>query len=686
MNIMKTKIISLVAILAMSFALHAQVDRTKKPTPGPAPQVKFGKADKFTLKNGLTVIMVENHKLPRASATLTIDNKPVFEGDKAGVSSMMGSLLGRGTPSITKDAFNERVDFLGANVGFGSSSAFASSLSRYFEEVLGLMADGVKNSQFTQEEFDKEQKITLDGIKSSEKSVTAAARRVEDLLTYGENHPFGEYVSKESVNNITLADVKANYNTYYKPNNAYLIIQGDFNSKKMKKLVKGMFGDWEAGNIPASTFPKPTNVETTEINFINMPNAVQSEIAIINNIDLKLGDKDYYAALLANRILGGGGTARLYSNLREDKGYTYGSYSSVRQSRNAATFRATASVRNMVTDSSVVEMMKEINMIRYQKITEAELKNAKAQYIGSFVINVQQPATVARYALNKELYNLPKNYYETYLEKINAVTIDDVQNAAIKYFKGDKARIVITGKGIDVLKNLEKNEVYNIKYFDKYGNPTEKPEMTLPIPAGMTADKVVDSYVKAIGGTDKVSAVKTLLMAYDATIQGTPLVLTTKVAAPNKETFSISVQGQVFQKRSFNGTTGYSEAQGAKRDMTAEELAAAKAKTMPFADMAYKSGKLDRIEPLDGKNAYVIISGDTEIFYDVVSGLKIQSVRIAKGPDGTETRIPTLFSDYKEVNGILFPHKRDQITPQFTLNFVLKEVKVNEGVEDKDFD
>jgi predicted Zn-dependent peptidase len=293
---MKTKIVLLVAILSMSFALNAQVDRTKKPAPGPAPVVKFGKADKFTLKNGLTVIIVENHKLPRASARLTIDNKPYFEGKKAGVSGMMGSLMGRGTPSITKDNFNERVDFLGANIGFGSSSSFAASLSRYFDEVLGLMADGVKNSQFTQEEFDKEQKITLDGIKSNEKSVTSAARRVENLLTYGANHPYGEYISKESVNNITLADVETNYNRYYRPNNAYLIIQGDIKPKKIKKLVKNLFGDWKTREISEIEIQKPINVETTEINFINMDNAVQSEIAIINNIELKLGDKDYYAA------------------------------------------------------------------------------------------------------------------------------------------------------------------------------------------------------------------------------------------------------------------------------------------------------------------------------------------------------------------------------------------------------
>lgn len=683
---MKTKIVLLVAILSMSFALNAQVDRTKKPAPGPAPVVKFGKADKFTLKNGLTVIVVENHKLPRASARLTIDNKPYFEGKKAGVSSMMGSLIGRGTPSITKDNFNERVDFLGANIGFGSSSSFAASLSRYFDEVLGLMADGVKNSQFTQEEFDKEQKITLDGIKSNEKSVTSAARRVENLLTYGANHPYGEYISKESVNNITLADVETNYNRYYRPNNAYLIIQGDIKPKKIKKLVKKLFGDWKTREIPEIEVQKPINVETTEINFINMDNAVQSEIAIINNIELKLGDKDYYAALLANRILGGSGTARLFKNLREDKGYTYGSYSRIRQSRYAASFRATASVRNMVTDSSVVEMMKEINTIRYKKITKSELKNAKAQYIGSFVINVQKPETVAGYALNRELYNLPENYYETYLEKINAVTIDEVQNAAIKYFRGDKARIIITGKGIDVLKNLEKNSDYKINYFDKYGNPSEKPEMTLPIPDGMTVTAVINKYFEAIGGKEKAMAVKTTMMVSNATIQGTPLVMTTKASAPNKTLMTISVMGNTMQKVVFDGEKGYQEAQGRKTDMKPEDITEGKEANAIFNDLNYTSGKLTRIEPIDGKNTIVLKIGNEEIFYDMTSGLKVKAIKTVKTLDGKEVKVPTTYGDYKAIEGIMFPHSIEIKSGPMNLNFKIAEIKINEGVEDKDFE
>ena len=379
------------------------------------------------------------------------------------------------------------------------------------------MADAVKNSQFTIEEFDKQVQITLDGLKSEEKDVSTIARRVEDVLAYGKDHPYGEFTSPETIKNITLEDVVANYNTYYKPNNGYLVIVGDFEPKETKTLIKNLFEDWEKGAIPVSNFKNPTNVDNTEINFINMDNAVQSEISVINTIDLTLGDEDYYATLLANQILGGGGTARLFQNLREDKGYTYGSYSRVNQDRYVGSFKASASVRNMVTDSAVVEIQKEINRIRYEKVSEEELKNVKEKYIGSFVMDVQKPETAARYALNIARYNLPENFYANYIKNINAVSLDDVQNAAIKYFKGNKARIVITGKGIDVLKNLEERD-YVIRYFDKEGNPTDKPAMTMPIPEGMTAEKVVNAYIEAIGGQEKVNMIKTLATVSNATV------------------------------------------------------------------------------------------------------------------------------------------------------------------------
>ena len=683
---MKKIIIAVLAVVSMSFTVNAQIDRSVQPKPGPAPQIKLGKAEKFKLSNGLQVIMVENHKLPRVSASLTIDNPIYLEGDKTGVSQVMGDMLGNGTTNLPKDEFNERVDFLGANVSFRSNGASVRSLTKYFEEVLGLMADGVKNPKFTQEEFDKVIERTLEGIKSSEKSVEAVASRVENALVYGKNHPYGEFITKESIKNIALQDVKNNYNTYYKPNNSYLVIVGDINPSETKTLVKNLFNDWKKGAIPPVSYNVPTNVNTTEINFINMPNAVQSQVAVINTVDLTLGDKDYYAALLANNILGGGGTARLFMNLREDKGYTYGAYSSISQNKNksAGIFRAGAAVRNMVTDSAVVEIQKEINKIRYQKVTPEELKNSKAEYIGNFVRNVQKPSVAANFALNIARYNLPSNFYEKYLENINSVTLDDVQNAAIKYFRGDKARVIITGKGIDVLKNLEKTSEYKINYFDAYANPTEKPAMSLPIPKGVTASSVIDDYLKAVGGKDKIANVNSLVTSSEAKIQGMQLSLVQKNATPNKSSVTVSMMGNVMQKIVFDGTKGYQEVNGQKKEMAKEDLEEIKNTAAPFADKNYKTGSLDRIEPIDGNNAYVIKHGKKEVFYDVKSGLKVKEVKTAQGPQG-EVKIPMVFSDYKEVNGIKFPHKIIQKNGPMTLEFIVKEIKINEGVSDADF-
>ena len=374
----------------------------------------------------------------------------------------------------------------------------------------------------------------------------------------------------------------------------------------------------------------------------------------------------------------------LAKNIREDKGYTYSVGSGISASRYASRFKASASVRNMVTDSTIIELMKEINKIRYKKSTRKDLDIAKAKYIGSFVRNVEKPSTIAGYALNILQNNLSVDYYENYLANINAVTLEDVQNAAIKYFRGDKARIVITGKGIDVLTNLEKGD-YIIKYFDKEGNPTEKPAMTLPIPEGMTAETVINKYITAIGGEEKVMAIKTTVTIANATIQGTPLVMTMKAAAPNKSSQEISVMGNTMQKTVFNGTSGYSSSRGQKKDMTAEEISKAKAEGGIFKDLAYASGELLRIEPLEGKNAIVLKYKDSEVYYDMTSGLKVKEVKTAKTPDGKEVKIPTVYSDYKEVNGVKFPHAIGIKSGPMNLDFVVQEIKVNEGVSDADF-
>lgn len=685
---MKTKILFIITLFFLTLSVSAQIDRSVQPKPGPAPKINLGKPQTFELKSGLKVLVVENHKLPRVSASLSIDNDPIFEGEKAGVSSLTGSLLGTGTKNISKDAFNEEVDYLGANVSFGSQSASMSSLSKYFPRVLELMADAAQNPIFTQEEFDKEVNKLLDGIKAGEKSVQNIANRVQYALAYGKNHPYGEFISKETVENVSLADVQNFYNSYFKPNNAYLVIVGDVNFKDVKKLIKKKFGKWRKGTVPTGEIPIPKNVSKTEIDFIDMPNAVQSDVTVLNIANLKMGDPNFLAVKLANFILGGGAEGRLFLNLREDKAYTYGAYSSISSNEKTATlFKASAQVRNIVTDSSVVEFIKEIKKFRDTKVTEEELKTAKAAYVGNFVRNIEKPETVAKYALNIETKNLPKDFYELYLKKLNDVTVDDIHRVAQKYFSENNARIVVTGKALDVLPALEKLP-YKINYFDKEANATSKPEMTKPIPEGVTKETVLNNYINAVGGTEKMNAVKTVFNKAEASMQGMLLTMESKSMVPNKQSVIMSGMGMVLSKMIFDGEKGYSEQQGMKKELAGAELEKLKSSTVPFLEVGYLTNDkvtLEKIEPIDGSDAYVVkVGDDTTIYYDVASGLKIKQV-VEVEAMGKTIEQSFEFTDYKEVDGIKFPHTMKMSVGPQQFDFIVKEIRLNKDVSDSDF-
>ncbi|MBD3724971.1 MAG: insulinase family protein, partial [Flavobacteriaceae bacterium] len=477
------KIVYIAAYLFLTITMQAQ-DRSM-PKAGPAPKINIKKPESFTLKNGLKVLVVENHKLPRVSYTLTLDNPPYVEGSKKGVSTLLSAMLGNGTENISKDAFNEEIDFLGANINFWDSGASATGLSRYSTRILELMAEGALHPVFLQDEFEKEKAKAIETLKTDEKNVSSISKRVENVLVYGKEHYNGEFTSEETFNNVSLADVKLNYNTYFVPGNAYLVIVGDVNYKEIKKQVEDLFGRWKKATAPILTYSDPKDVQYTQINFVDTPNAVQSEISLVNLSNLKMTDKDYFAIILANQILGGGGEGRLFLNLREKHGWTYGSYSSIAADKYIKKFRAGASVRNAVTDSAIVELLNEVKRIRTDLVSNEELQNAKAKYIGNFVMQIEKPATVARYALNKETQSLPDDFYEKYMQNINAVTPEDILNAAQKYFKAENARIVVVGKASEVLPALEKmskTQKLPIFYFDKFGNPAEKPVVKKEIP------------------------------------------------------------------------------------------------------------------------------------------------------------------------------------------------------------
>jgi predicted Zn-dependent peptidase len=677
-------------------SIQAQVDRTKAPAPGPAPKINLGTPQEFTLKNGLTVLVVENHKLPRVSMTLSIDNGPSFEGETIGSSSLLSSMLGTGMEGMTKDEFNETVDYHGARVNFWSSGARMSSLSKYYPKIMGLMANAMIKPIFVEKEFKAEKDKYITGLKSNEKSADAINSNVQGALAFGKNHPYGEFETLATAEKLTLKNVQDYYNSFYRPNNAYLVIVGDVDFKTIKKQVKKAFKSWKkAASIPVAKMPEVKNVEEIEIDFVNLPDAVQSKVFTLSTTHLTMNDKDYFPVLIANKIFGGDFNSYLNMNLREAHAYTYGARSSVRPDKYISKFSAGASVRNEVTDSTVVQILKELKHIRTEKVAADVLSTVKASYTGKFVMGVQKPNTVAGYALNIKKKNLPADFYEKYLANINAVTADDVMRVAKKYFNYDNTRILVIGKAIEVLPNLEKLP-YAINYFDKEGNPTDKPEMKKEVPAGVTLETVLDKYFEAIGGKDKIAQIKTKRIIAEITVKSPQGEMTMDIEtlemAPNKSKTIVKVMGMEMISV-FDGEKGYKPmGPGQKKDMDAEAVAAAKKESKPFEEFAFvaNGAKLDGIENIDGKDMYVVILEDaTSVYYDVVTGLKNRKLKSEKGPGGKMVNATVIYDDYRAVDGIKVPFimntTQSMGNKSQEMPAVVKSIEFNKGIAATDF-
>jgi len=694
MKNIQNKLSLFILFALMSFGVNAQIDRSTIPVAGPEPRISLEKPYEFDLKNGIKVLVVENDKLPRVSYSLSIDNKPAFEGDKAGVLSLLSAMLGNGTTNISKDDFNEEVDFLGASVNFSSSGGFASSLSKYSDRILELMADATINPLLTEEEFEKEKEKLLESLKNEETNLDAITSRVGGALSYGKDHVYGEFVTKETIENVEFQDVLDYYKMRFNPNNAYIVVVGDISAKAAKKQIKKYFNSWEKAELAPIASPQMTaNLASSEIDFIDMPNAVQSSIAVTNNVDLKMSDEDYFSALIMNNILGGGGEGYLFKNLREDKGYTYGAYSRLGSSRyGVSKFNASAKVRNVVTDSAVVEFLYEIKRIRTEPVDPQTLKDAKAKYVGNFVMALERPQTVANYALNIKRNNLPDDFYANYLENINQVSVEDVQRAADKYVSLDQARIIVVGKGSEVVSGLEKIGL-PINYFDTYANPVAKPEFTKPIPAGVTAATVFSGYIAAIGGTENVEAVKSVSNTSEVTIPGAPFKPTSVLKQTSDKKFSMvmSAPGMgALMKQAFDGEKGYIEQQGRKMPMGEDQVAKMKSNGLfPELNMSEENTELLSISPVDGVDAYKVkvTTGEDSSFryYAVDSNLLIRTEESQEAQGQTVTTL-TDYGDYKEVEGVMVPFLTKIVTGPQTILMNSTEVLINSGVSAADFE
>ena len=672
------------------------IDRSIQPQQGKTPTIDLKEPTIFTLKNGLTVIVVENKKLPTFSLRISIDNPPSNEGDRSGLSQLSSALFGEGSKNVSKDVFNEEVDYLGATISMGMGFAYANGLSKHKERIFELLSDAALNPSFTQEELDKEKDKLITGLKSSENSPAAIAQRVTGILTYSTDHPYGEFSTEESISKVTIKDIEGNYKQMFNPNNAYMVVSGDVEVKEIKDLVSKYFKNWKSSKKKLnSNIKSPVDVATTEINFIDMPDAVQSELAVLNITNLETKSEDHHAALVANYILGGAFNSYLNMNLREENGWTYGARSSIARNKwTSATFRATTSVRNAVTDSAVVETLKEINKIRNEFVSDEMLSTAKAKYLGNFIMSTENKSLLADFAVNIKTLNLPDDFYETFIEKINLVSKEDVKRVANKYLKPENLRIIVVGKGLDVADKLENinynNTLIPVKYFNKVGIQIEKPVFAKEIDASITVKNIFENHLNAIGGVEKLNNVTSISITAAVTIPGAPFKPNAiiKEKFPNKSSMEMSVPNMgTLMTQKFNGEDGYIEQMGQKIPYEDDQKTEQKEKKGLFEEIYLDDSvaQIVSLSPVDGKDIYKVqIKENSFRFYEADTGLLIMTEETTVAM-GNEIKTITKFSDYKEVDGIKYAFKREIITGPQTIVIEADQVILNEEIADDFF-
>ncbi|MEP7212138.1 MAG: pitrilysin family protein [Acidobacteriota bacterium] len=450
----------------------------RKTAPEPLAPVPFHIPQAFetTLDNGLKVILFEDDRLPLVSYRLAFLRGDINDpADATGMTSAMAAMLTEGTLNYSSHELADRVERLGASLSASSSDDFTlvagSALSLYRTEVLKLIAEIVFRPTFPESELDLYRRNTIESLKFQRSQPGFLAGERTAKLIYGD-HPYSIVSpSADDIEKLDRESLRTFHAKSLSPNNAILVAIGDLNREEFLSEVNDEFGKWEPSEQTAADFGTPPVRSSRTLTIVDRPGSAQSNI-VLANAAIKRTHPDYFSVLVMNQILGAGASSRVFMNLREEKGYTYGAYTRIDAKRLAGDFEATAEVRTAVTGESLKEFFYELNRIRTEKASEDELSDAKNFLTGVFPIRAETQEGLTGLIVNQQLYGLPHDYLQTYRDNVNAVTVDDVLAAAEKYVRPDVMAMVIVGDAEEVLPQAREYSS-EIEVFDTEGNPVD---------------------------------------------------------------------------------------------------------------------------------------------------------------------------------------------------------------------
>ncbi len=684
MNIQR--LASFIVLVLLVSSVVAQKKGIRKPVQVSEAQSsqQFGQFKDFKLDNGLRILLIEDHEQAQVSFQLFVDRPIILEGDYAGTGEVMGDLLISGTELRTKPQIDEAVDDVQAIFTTDSRGGTISGESRHAERMISLLADCLLNPIFPQEEFDVVVEQKEAALIQQREDPQAIAEHVAKQLRFGNEHPYGEQMTLSTLRSITLSACRNFYSRYFRPQISYLVVVGDIGEKETRELAETYLGDWTSrGKLFVEFFDYPQPPKARQVNFVPRSSAEQSVIQVTYPVILKPG-RDVIAAELLNQILGAESTGRLSQNLEEGD-----VYSDLVNDTKIGYFSANLDVQNDVASDAVKLVLSEMNRLREVEVTAEELQQAKDEITAAFSKSLELPETSALFALNTVRNRLPRNYYANYLEELAKVEPGDIQRMAQEYLIPERAQIIVVGEKsvADQLRHLDADGT--VEFFSSGGAKQEM--MGLITTEDITPEQIVDNYVRAIGGQERILEISDLTTEMEATVQGMQMLMRQEKKMGEKMHMTVSMSGMTVSETILNGEQAKMLQMGAEQPIDASTIAELQEQSHIFPEARFRelgyTLQLGDTEMLDDKKAYVVRTtgpaGKVLVeYFDTSSSLRLRTITISDS-----ATITVDYSDYREVDGVLYPHKviTSGVMPT-PIVFELKTLTFNDGLDNTRFE
>jgi zinc protease len=719
----------------------------RPPQPLAAREIKFPPYEVQTLPNGLQVVVVLHHEQPAVTMRLLVRSGTSSDPkDKLGLAHLAASLLDQGTKTKSAEEVNDAVDFIGGAMGAGAGTdlTFVNMvvMKDSFDAGMRMLSEMARQPAFSPGEIERQRQQMLSGQQVSREDPEYIANSVFDRLVYG-FHPYGMPANgtPQTIAALTRDDLVAFHAKYFIPNNAILAIVGDVTAEEAFAAAKKVFGDWAKKDLPAQTFIDPPD-PTRRVIVVNKPDAVQTEIRV-GHIGIPRQHKDYMAVNLAIRILGGEGSNRLHQVLRTERGLTYGAQANMDTLKQSGDFEAETNTRTDATGEVLRLIVDEFWRLQRERVGERELDGAKAYLTGSFPLTIETPESIAMQVVNAIFYGLPLDQLQTFRERVNAVTVDDIQRVARELLRPDRLSVVLVGNaaafssqlmgvGFGTFETVELADLDLTSATFKRGQVRAPADphadgsdgsggsggqgasgldrligagklayQQAPIAARPSTEQSADERAKAValvdraiaakGGLEKLRALKTIVAKQTQASKrpdGESLVETTNyIQYPDRFRIEAPDVLQVF-----DGTRAWiKDRRGVQEgpEAVAREAALAMRRDVVALLLAVKDGKLTpRLLP-DVKDAEGTLNHAVELsardlnpvvlYVDPDTGLVRKRMYTADAP--ARPIVEEQFFDYREVDGIQMPFRATQKVGPLSVERRTVDLKLNSPVD-----